>query len=220
MKTCLDLFSGLGGFSSAFRESEDWDVVEVDIEERFDPDICANILDLRHDDLPDADVVLASPPCKDFSIAASRYEKIVDGEPKTDSAKESVLLVYHTLGLIKAISSDYWFLENPRGYLRQFIGEPTGWVAYCQYGRDHMKPTELWGEHPQSFNYRHCQPENDCHQYNTDWAQGGDGNMSTNPAFPDDPAERAKVPQELSECILEAVENPGGDQKSAAKVEW
>lgn len=42
----LDLFCGLGGFSSAFKESERWDVTTVDIEERFDPDITADVMDL------------------------------------------------------------------------------------------------------------------------------------------------------------------------------
>lgn len=220
MKVCLDLFSGLGGFSAAFRESDDWEVIEVDIDGSYDPDIQADIMDLTHHDLPEADLILASPPCTAFSIAASRYEKIVDGQPQTDEAKEAVLLVYHTLGLIRAIAPKFWFLENPRGYLREFLGEPTGWVTYCQYGREYQKPTDLWGVHPQSMNYRQCGPKEGCHVYNTDWAHGGDGNMSTNPAFPDTPEERAKVPYELSKAILEAVENPGGEQESAAEADW
>lgn len=235
MNLCVDLFSGLGGFSAAFEDASDWEVFTVDLDpdDRFNPDLTADIMDLSPTDLlaeippepcqsgaGDTFVILASPPCTEFSIAASRYEKIVDGEPQTPEAKDAVALVYHTLGLIKGLNPDYWFLENPRGYLRHIIGEPTGWISYCQYGRDYMKPTELWGEHPRSFEYRQCPPNGGCHVYNTDWAQGGDGNMSTNPAFPNDPAKRAKVPYELSKCILEAVESPSGGQESAAEVEW
>ena len=131
-KVCLDLFSGLGGFSAAFADAPDWEVVTVDIEERFDPDLQADVLALRPADLLEAIgcdrdeidvlVVLASPPCTQFSLAASRYERFVGGEPQTGDAREAVALVYHTIGLIKSLSPDYWVLENPQGYLRQVLG--------------------------------------------------------------------------------------------------
>jgi hypothetical protein len=205
-RKCLDLFAGPGGFSAAFADSSDWEVVTVEIEERFDPDIQADVMDLRPSDLPDADVVLASPPCTDFTMAASRYEKVVDGEPKTPSARESVALVYHTIGLIRAIVPEYWFMENPRGYLRQIIGRPTGTVTYCQYGMDYMKPTDLWGDHPGGFEYRSCKTGQGCHETNRDGAHGGLGNVDV---LGDTPAERAKVPYELSAAILKAVEGRG-----------
>lgn len=263
MKVCVDLFSGLGGFSAAFEDAEDWKVFSVDLdpEDRFSPDLRADILDLEPKDLLDelveetcgmvpADlgresgtdpaedgqareagieefksrldkfVILASPPCTEFSIAASRYEKIVDGEARTEDARRSVLLVYHTLGIIKALHPDYWFLENPQGYLRQFIGEPAGWVSYCQYGKTYKKPTDLWGKHPKSFEYESCAPGDDCHGTNTDWANGGDGNMTTLPDYDNDPAKRAEVPYGLSESILESVEKPERSTGSAAEAEW
>lgn len=203
---CLDLFSGLGGFSQTFRESDRWEVTTVEIEERFEPDIQADVMDLRPGDLPDADLVLASPPCTQFSMAASRYERFVDGEPNTPEASEAVALVYHTIGLIKALSPRYWFLENPQGYLRQVLGEPTGRVTYCQYGRPYMKPTDLWGDHPAGFSYRSCSYGSACHEYNTDQENGGTGNFRDFQDVIRDPAERAKVPEELSEAIREAVE--------------
>lgn len=208
-KVCLDLFCGLGGFSAAFEEADDWRVYTVDIEERFEPDLCDDVMDLRPRHLlypvGDADVlvVLASPPCTDFSMAASRYEKIVDGEPQTMSARQSVALVYHTLGLIHSLSPDYWFVENPQGYLREFIGEPEGRVTYCQYGTSYMKPTDLWGDHPPNFKYRACSYGDDCHSYNTDQEHGGRGNARDEWDI-DDPAERSKVPYELSEAIRDA----------------
>ena len=199
----LDLFCGLGGFSQAFEESDRWHVTTVDIEERFDPDIQADVFDLRPSDFDrEFDVVLASPPCQPFSMAASIEGNVIDGEPKTEKAKHGVALVYHTLGLIRGLSPTYWFVENPQGYLRQVIGDPTARVTFCQYGAGYMKPTDLWGEHP-PMTYRACAYGDDCHAYNTDQEHGGLGNMNVAGR---DPAERAKVPEDLSAAIRDACE--------------
>lgn len=208
---CLDLFCGLGGFSSAFEDSDRWEVTTIDIEERFEPDHVADVFELRPSDLGQFDVVLASPPCTQFSLAASRYERFVDDNPQTDDAADAVGLVYHTLGLIHGLNPDYWFLENPQGWLRHVIGEPTARITFCQYGTGWMKPTDLWGEHPANLSYRSCSYGDDCHAYNTDQEHGGQGN-ARDTWYDDmgdkirDPAERAKVPYQLSESIRDAVE--------------
>jgi len=201
----LDLFAGLGGFSQAFVDSERWDVTTVEIEARFDPDICADVFELRPSDFDrEFDVVLASPPCTQFSLAASSLERFVDGEPQTDDARDAVGLVYHTLGLIHGLAPDYWFLENPQGFLRQIIGAPSARVTYCQYGADWMKPTDLWGDHPANWLPRSCSYGDDCHAYNTDGEHGGLGNCAASGTH--DPAERAKVPAGLSAAIRDACE--------------
>jgi len=230
---CVDLFSGLGGFSQAFAESERWDVITVDFVEDFEPDLCADVLDLRPADLLeligldrdeiDVLVVLASPPCTQFSLAASRYERFVDGEPQTEEARKAVALVYHALGLIRALSPDFWVMENPQGYLRQVIGDPTGRVTYCQYGTDYMKPTDLWGDHPRGLSYRSCSYGDACHEHNTDQEHGGLGNMSGLQSYTRDSAERAKVPKELSEAVRDAVEeeieNPPPEQATLVQAD-
>ena len=201
----LDLFCGLGGFSQAFEESDRWAVTTVDIEARFDPDICADVFDLRPSDFDrEFDVVLASPPCEQFSFAASSLERFVGGEPQTEDARDAVALVYHTLGLIRGLTPRYWFLENPQGWLRHVIGDPTARVTYCQYGAEWMKPTDLWGDHPPAFVGRRCAYGDDCHADNTDQANGGAGNCAVSGTR--DPAERAKVPADLSEAIRDACE--------------
>jgi len=195
---CLDLFCGLGGFSAAFADSEDWIVTTVDIEERFEPDICADVFDLRPSDFEqEFDVVLASPPCTQFSSVAWSHGKRIstDGVPLTDSAAESIALVYHALGLVRSLAPTYWFLENPQGALRWVIGEPCATGDYCAYGHYTAKPTDLWGLHP-PMSYRRCQ-----HNSHT----RGDG-VSDFELGPSNPAERAKVPYELSDAIREACE--------------
>lgn len=199
--TCLDLFAGLGGFSQAFVESEKWDVITVELEPEFDPDIQANVFELQPSDLPQADVILASPPCTKFSIVNQGNGDWEDGEPASDGCRDAIGLVYHTLGLIHGISPDYWFLENPRGLLRRVLGEPEGTVTYCQYGENYQKPTDLWGEHPRGFSYKSCSPGDSCHIANPR------SEHPTQGKYPNDSNERAKVPYELSKEILDSVES-------------
>lgn len=211
-KVVVDLFSGLGGFSAAFEASDEWDVYTVEIEPEFEPDLCADVGELQPDDLleliglnrEDIDVlvILASPPCTYFSTAGNHDSWDFDNNrPITEEARNAVTLVFHTLGLIHAIDPDYWFLENPQGRLRWFLGEPAGQVTYCQYGRPYMKRTDLWGDHP-PMTYRRCQRGSKCHKANVEY----DGTSATR-VLGDTHAERSKVPYELSESIYDAVES-------------
>jgi hypothetical protein len=200
----LDLFCGLGGFSQAFAESDRWVVTTVDIEERFEPDIQADVFELRPSDFDqEFDVVLASPPCTRFTKVASSAGHIVDGQPATPEASDAVTLVYHTIGVVRGVNPTYWFMENPLAFLRNVIGPPKGFVTYCQYGEDYMKPTDLWGVHPAGFEYKSCGYGDDCHKSNPNIRYGGRGSVDS---MPDDSAERAKVPAELSKSIRDACE--------------
>lgn len=182
-----------------------------------EPDIQADILELGPEDVPDADVVWASPPCPDFS-PARMWEKWEKKEglwmPMQDGVAESVQLVYHTLYLIHEIDPDWWWMENPRGVLRKLIGAPGedvpgGTVTYCRYGFEWQKPTDLWGVHPPSFMYRRCDAGADCHQES---GRGySSGKMKDHIR---DPVERSKVPKGLSEAVADAVEDPGGSRQT------
>jgi hypothetical protein len=210
----LDLFAGLGGFSAAFDDSPEWDVVTVEIEEDFDPDICADVLELRPGDLPDPDVVLASPPCTAFSMAASGTHLDGEGRPVSEWGQTSLALVHHTIGLIKALDPDWWFLENPMGGMRAQLGRPEAHVWWCQYGSDRAKPTDLWGRIPPSFDAKRCHNGNTaCHHEAA--PRGSDAGTQ---ASDKTAAERAKIPYGLSEAILEAVENPRAEQTTLTEM--
>ena len=207
-KEVLDLFAGLGGFSQAFAADDAYCVTTVDIEEDFEPDVCADILDLKWQDLPDADIILASPPCTAFTqLTISdnwQTDKAGMNHPITDFAKTSLTLVYHTIGLIKAIDPDWWVMENPRGMLRKVLHPPDYHVWYCQYDGDSAKPTDLWGHLPLSFEPKTCKYNNpfcDHPRVKSGVNWGGIQSMGTS-------AERAKVPFGLSESIKHSIENP------------
>jgi len=201
----LDLFAGFGGFSSAFVESERWHVATVDVDGRFDPDIHADVFNLWPSDFSGRafDVVLAGVPCQ-FLAMCGNHEKW-DHEAKEPTAPESraaVALFYHTLGLIRALNPEFWYIENPRrSRIRWFIGPPDGWVSYCQYGMDYQKQTGLWGEFAPML-FKQCSGEGSCHNNNNTEDDG----YSAIQSMPSDGAERAKVPYELSAAIRDACE--------------
>jgi hypothetical protein len=207
MTEVLDLFSGLGGFSAAFEEDPAYNVTTVDIEAEFRPDIVADVLELTWQDLPDADILLASPPCTAFTVLSIGHHWAVRGgekyKPKTDFARTSIQLVHHTIGLIEAIDPEWWVMENPRGMLRKKYRMPDYPIWYCQFGHDSAKPTDLWGRLPPSFEPKTCSNDNPfCdHERAPAGSRSGIQGMLTG-------AERALVPYGLSEAIKDSIEHP------------
>jgi hypothetical protein len=212
----LDLFAGLGGFSAAFADSERWGVTTVEINGEFDQDIQADVFDLRPSDFDAFDVVLASPPCTRIGKMALCNGYFDGDEPDHPEARDHVALAYHALGLIHGISPTYWFIENPPGKLRNYFGDPTGTVTYCQYGTEYQKRTHLWGDHP-PMTYRSCVERQDCH---ISTPRSDDRHPSD--SIPSDSSEASKVPRELSEAIRDACERglDGDGQEQAALGDW
>lgn len=216
MPRLIDFFSGLEGFSAAFKDSEKWDVVTVDWEPDFDPDIVANVLNLGPEDLPYADAILASPPCNAWSPGASHTHIDEDGRPVSEWGRTSILLVHHTRGLIRSLDPDWYAIENPMGGMRKELGHPDAHVWWCQYGSDRAKPTDLWGRLPPSFTPKSCHNSNpNCHH---EPASRG-SNTGTQSSDLDAP-ERAEIPYELSDALRISFENPDGVKSSAAEASW
>lgn len=169
----LDLFCGAGGWSAAFTE-RGHNVTTLDIEPCFRPDIIMDILKVSAiRDLGEFDVILASPPCERFSIAASwlhHWQKTENGYVPTNEKAELALdIARHTFGLLEKSSAAFYVIENPRGYMRHLIKMPDAQVNYCKYAPEGVKgfskPTDLWGKLPPSFIPLRCSAGNGDHVY-------------------------------------------------------
>lgn len=121
----LDLFCGLGGFSQAFRD-RGHTVIGLDIEPPADVIADATRLPFRDTFRPD--VILASPPCTEFTKWDLPWR---DGKP-------DMVLVNAALAAVERFKPRYWVLENVRGLARLWE-RPYSLRVGSRY---------LWGEFP------------------------------------------------------------------------
>ena len=70
----LELFSGTQSVGKVFKE-KGWEVISLDIMKKFNPTINTDILIWEgYKELPEIDMIWASPPCNSFSILKINYE--------------------------------------------------------------------------------------------------------------------------------------------------
>lgn len=226
----LDLFSGLGGWSQSFKE-RGHEVVTVEIEQKFNPTICKNIMELTKEDFKQwipFDVVLASPPCNCFSIASVyRHWDKETRRPKDQQTYDSIDLVGHTIKLILSVHPMYWILENPRGMLRNVLGKPQVTTYYASWGDWKLKPTDLWGVIPPGIKWKKPKKWVKAPRGSHTGTQGIEGNYIKK-SWPKnfthyvrDTSLRALIPYGLSESICLACENQcHNDNKNKEKKLW
>lgn len=164
----LDLFAGLGGWSSPFAE-RGHEVVTVDNDPRFGCTYTADILEWESEG--EFDIVLASPPCESFSILTIPKRWLPGYVPKDHNALAAIALVERTVSIIENLEPAFWIVENPRAMLRKVEWQRSimshferRTVTYCQYGSPWRKPTDLWGGFPPSLELRRmCRNGDACH---------------------------------------------------------
>ena len=206
MPWVLDLFSGTGSATRAFREDARCQVVDVDIDFTRSATYTMSIERWYYEELPkfkpgNFQFIWASPPCKYFSIANSQLKRHWwRSGPKSPEVFDALRTVAYTLKIIEELQPQYWVLENPRGMLRtvrmmdQYARRT---VTYCQYGHDAMKPTDLWGRLPPTWQPKLCQYGDSCH------VNAPSKGVSATEAKTYD--ERIHVPYGLSKSILDAL---------------
>ena len=206
----LDLFSGLGGWSQAFKD-RGHEVVTIDNNPKFNPTYCEDIMNVSAESLKNKlnllipfDVILASPPCEHFSVMAISKHWSKDGLPNEET-KKSIELVKHTQQLIHNLNPEFYFIENPMGMMRRVIGKPTATITQCQYGNPYMKMTDLWGKFPKSFTPKKCNYGDPCHPRTPRGSNtSGIQKLKTR-------EERALIPYGLSLAVCVACENEHND---------
>ena len=95
----LNLFSGTDSVAIPWRE-KGHEVISVDIDPRYNPEICEDILQLSYCKLPTPDVIWASPPCDQYARCRTRAKT-----PRNFASADSLVSKAQNEGLL-------WCLEN------------------------------------------------------------------------------------------------------------
>jgi hypothetical protein len=132
-KIILDLCAGTGSWSKHYQDSPDYDVRLITLPET-DVRLYAPPLQVHG--------VLAAPPCTEFSFAKHFHGK---GNYDHDFRK-GLEIVSACMRIILTCQPVWWCLENPRGYLRKWLGNPAMSLDPWEYGDNYQKKTDLWGK--------------------------------------------------------------------------
>lgn len=155
----LDLCSGLGGFSSAFINDSKWEVMRLEnnplLSEVPDTEII-DIFEFR-DTLADmmergyqpdkVDIILASPPCREFSMGFNAPRAVASREGRLEDYKPNMKILECVLEIINLLQPRYYIIENVKGSIRYFepyLGRPQcshgAWFFYGKFPTLHVGP--------------------------------------------------------------------------------
>ena len=140
----LDLFSGTKSVSKA-AQTLGWETISLDIDPKFNPDLCMDIMDFDQTQFPKDhfDFVWASPDCRAYSIARTNAK--IDRETAMEISDK---LVDKTIKIIQYFTAPYC-IENPatsklwkRDVINYFIVDCCV-TSYCRFGAAYRKNTTL-----------------------------------------------------------------------------
>lgn len=86
--------------------------------------------------------ILAAPPCTMFSLARTTAKTPRDFNQGMEIVEACLRIVWKSR---KNNKIAFWALENPKGLLRQFMGNPPYSFDASEFGEDYNKGTDLWG---------------------------------------------------------------------------
>ncbi|MCK5161658.1 MAG: hypothetical protein KAQ99_08810 [Candidatus Aureabacteria bacterium] len=144
-KIILDLCGGTGAWSKPYKDAGYdvlvWTLPSVDLNyydfcaETYLSQVCGrNVFKVYG--------ILATPPCTMFSFARSTAKSPRDFEGAMILVKKCLDIIWH---FRTNYNLKFWALENPMGYLRQFLGKPPLTFDPCDFGNGYTKKTDLWG---------------------------------------------------------------------------
>lgn len=139
-KIILDLCGGTGSWSAPYKK---------------------NGYDVRLITLPEYDVltyippenvygILAAPTCTHFSLCRTNAKKPRDLEKSMELVKRCLEIIWQQqYNLVSEYSKKttlkFWAMENPRGFLQYFLGNPSLEFSPFEYGDNYKKRTHIWG---------------------------------------------------------------------------
>ena len=161
----IELEAGSQAVSQAWR----WlgiEMTTIDHDPTTNPDICCDWADLDPGDYQDVEIVWFSPDCRVYSVMSFPQGHFKDGVAVSEAAIQAEASNIAALAFIEAIQPSYWVMENPRALMRKrpWVQELDRFtVSYCQYRPGSMKPTDLFGVLPQSWEPKMCKNGDPCH---------------------------------------------------------
>lgn len=186
-RVILDLCSGLGGWTEAFAQNN-WTVIRVENNPALQYVPFTLELDVLKweewvDDIPHPQIIVASPPCLEFSRAYGAPGPTA--ERTGQQFEPDMSLVHACLDIIDYFKPETWIIENVQGAQEHFLS---------QLGprRQRIGPFYLWGNFPLlslQSGFTHSKYMDDVH--------------SSNPLRAN---LRALIPFEISWALFEAME--------------
>lgn len=163
MPLLLELFKGTGSAGKVAKKLG-WEVISVDNEKKWKPDIVEDILKLDYQKLPTPDYLWASPPCNTFSLMSltkDKRSKLPQRQRNSDTMKPlnararlGDKILNKTIEIIRYFMRKNpklrWVMENPHGamwkspLIKKLPTNARVKTYYCLYKDKRTKPTDFW----------------------------------------------------------------------------
>lgn len=152
-KIILDLCGGTGSWSMPYKEAGyDVYVITLPAYDIFETElkdgnvIFHNRKSCVTEVIKSSEVygIFAAPTCTMFSLARTKAKTQRDFNEGMRLVKKCLEIIWYCRAQ-DGSKLKFWALENPMGYLRQFLGKPLFTFSPDEYGDSYSKRTDIWG---------------------------------------------------------------------------